>query len=442
MNRLSASKGEYNLFSQKIKIKDFSDIPVFAHEFCHHIHNATTALAAERFNLVVQILAHISNLSGYADLRVPFNEWWELEKNKNQESKLFKRLNQIYQHQVMWDYLEKSKDIYPTKNINEFTEKEVLTEFFAVKDEPEYDSKIPYILVHKKEGEILCFPIGGFAITESAAFALELFYRKETDINIISEYINAGHFEYVIVLYYVLQYIHNFQTACLFTFLVCDLALSVSMPSVGFLIVALYIDKTVKHDFTMENCFEWYEFMYNECFKDDIEHSYRIELEALFGIKSKLNELNITDEIRLMFDYQVELLEKGLSKIDVERRLEVIKLLLTITNRESIDNLLKEYPMTVIETNDENMYFMNEKYVTVYEFLQAVNDLYWGLCKDFKAIINNENIIKHFTRIDTNKYRVDIQKEEGSTDACGVLLHTFGLNDKTITFKTKIRDIE
>jgi len=441
MNRLSKSKGEYNLFSQKIKIKDFSDIPVFAHEFCHHIHNATTALAAERFNLVVQILAHISNLSDYADLRVPFNEWWELENNKNSGNKLFKRLNQIYQHQIMWDYLDKSS--YPVQSIKEFAENEILSEFFAVKDEPEFDSKTPYVLVHKQEGEILCFPIGGSAITESAAFALELFYRKETDINIISEYIKAGHFEYVVVLYYVLQYIHDFQTACLFTFLVCDLALCVSMPSVGFLIVALYVDKTVKHDFTMENCFEWYEFMYNECFKEDIEHSYKIELEALMGIKAKLNNLIATNEIKLMFDYQVELLEKGLSKIDVDKRLEIIHLLLTIRNEESVKNLLNEYPMTVIETTDDgNMYFMNEKYVTVYEFLQAVNDLYWGLCKDFRAIINNKNIIKHFKRVDTNKYRVVIQKENGNTDAYGVLLHTFGLNDKTITFRTKIRDID
>jgi len=436
MDRYSVKQGMYNLFSQKVSIKDWTDIPVFAHEFCHHIHNSTTIIAGERLNLFTQILVQMINLcASYNSLKMPFNAWHEEISKSNQisndrkEKKMKDRLTELWEHQKIWSYLDKIN--YESKKIDEFKEIEKLTNFLAIVDEPDFDSKTPYILFHSEE-EITAYPIGSFHVMESGAFALELWYKQIDDKSVINHYMDENP-EYTIILYYVSQYISDFKIACLFTFLLCDLSLCTSTPAIGFLLLAYNIPKTITKDFTEKQCFEWYEKIYKQ-YLPDIRENFQKELNVAIEIRKQMAKRNIEidNAYKMMFEYLLSMIEKGFSQIELEDRKQLLHQLLNIKGRSDMEALMRQYPMTVLELNNENWFILDEKYATVYDFLGAVNELYLGLCRNFNVILSDDEINKHLKKKDENSYVVNIQEEDGQTNVYGYLFHIFGLNHKTI----------
>jgi hypothetical protein len=444
MDRYSVKQGMYNLFSQKVSIKDWADIPVFAHEFCHHIHNSTTIIAGERLNLFTQILVQMINLcASYKSLKVPFNAWHEYMLRLNpiskdrKEERLKDRLNELWEHQKIWGYLDKIN--YEKKKIVELEEIEKLTDFLAIVDEPDFDSKTPYILF-QSEKEILAYPIGFFHIMESGAFALELWYKQIDDKSIINRYMDETP-EYVIILYYVSQYISDFKTSCLFTFLLCDLALCTSTPALGFLLLAYNIPETISKDFSVKQCVKWYEDVYRE-YMPDIRENFQKELNVAIEIRKQITKRNIEidNAYRMMFEYLLSMIEKGFTHIELEDRKQLLHQLLNIKRRNDMEALMRLYPMTVLEINKEDWFILDEKYTMVYDFLGAVNNLYLGLCRNFNVILSDDEINKHFKKKAENTYIVNIQEDGGKTNVYGYLFHIFGLNNKTIEILSTIND--
>ena len=435
-DRYSIKQGMYNLFSQKISVGDWADRSVFAHEFCHHIHNLTTVIAGERLNMFTQILVQMSAICASNNvLKVPFNAWHEeimktppVPYNRNNEI-LKDRLTQLWEHQKIWEYLDKIS--YKKKKSNELENMELFTKFLAVVDEPEFYSKTPYVLFYPGE-EITAYPIGFFQVMESAAFALQLWYENADDKSIIYRYMD-DYPEYTIILYYVSQYIADFRTACLLTFLLCDLSLCTYTPALGFLLFAYDMHKTVTKDFTEKQCFKWYKNNYKQNLLD-IRDNYREELKVAAEIRKQMSTINneIDNVYKVMFDYLLGMIEKGLSHIELKDRKQLLNQLLNIEGRSEMEALMRLYPMPVLELNNKNWYILDEKYSDVPVFLDAVNKLYLGLCRDFNVIKSDNEIFKHFEERGENRYNVKIKEENGRSDVYGYLFHLFELNQKTI----------
>ncbi len=426
MDRYRITKGSYNLFSRSISLNRLNDLPTFLHEYCHQFHNSSTIISGERFNLLIQILSHISRLTNQEKVMVPLNKWYEKIKDNTQaEEKLFSTLQNIWEHQATWLYLDKHN--YSPLEIKAFSNNEIISDKLGAKLEPEFDSQTPYLfseIGNVKYG----FPIGGFQLMESAAFALELIHKEVIEEDVIEKYLKSGHFEYVIILEYVANYVQDIKKASLFTFLLCDLSMCLSMPSIGFLILALEVPSFLESNPSVIDYLKWYKSKFNE-FYEDIKNGFSLELEMINSTKKDL--LGLDEYLDLIFNYEIMLLEFGLNNLDVDSRLEYITGLLKTKSIEETKELIKLYPLTIIEDSN-SIYFETLDQKTIYDLLNAVNKIYLGLCKDFQIILMDQSIFKHFEQINDNHYRINIATEEGETDEYGYWLNLLGLNNTEI----------
>ena len=206
-----------------------------------------------------------------------------------------------------------------------------------------------------------------------------------------------------------------------------------STPAVGFLLVAQLVAETTKPNMTVQEAFEWYNFHFVETLNEEIQNSFTLERQVIEDIKkqtaNRLTEHSLDDA----FVYELSLMEKAFQYSDIEKRLPFLYLLTIAKDEKDIYKLLTFFETTVIEI-DEHYHCNSEINYDAYTLFNAVSDLFIGLCRDFNYILNRPQIAKHFVKQDYNTYRIEIKVENGNSDEYGYLLHTFGLQNKTITF--------
>jgi len=426
MDRYSITKGMYNAFDHRITVKNLEDTPVFYHEYYHHIQNVSTILGGERLNLLMQFLGHATSLA-HSDipLKAPFNRWYEQGVNSSFDTpELKRRLDNLVQHQDLWLYLDKVT--YPLKF---FKSEDCLDANLATIPTEDEEALEPYI-IRSESGMLVGYPIGGFAITESGAYALELWHSQNFDPAILKG-LNPENYQYLIVLEMVYRLIGDFRLSCLATFLLCDLAMIISTPSMGFL--AIY--QTAKYFFregvTAGELLKWYESTY-QANLDLINDSIESEMKVIRDVRTNKVGLNIIMDN--MIEWQLGLMERGL-KLRLSDRLVFIKRLLSGT-QEDLDYLVASFPPSIIETTDDgNVIYSSDDDFTNYELLNACYNIYLGLCRDVDHILNNEAII-HTKRLDKHRFIFDLQTDGNDSDSYGYMLHSMGLVNKPITILT------
>ncbi|HHH54507.1 MAG TPA: hypothetical protein ENK91_12675 [Bacteroidetes bacterium] len=170
-------KGEniFNLFSTELSINDIGDLPIFLHEFYHHIQNTTTILGAERFNYFIQSLAHIAKLAAETDtFYLPLDMW--IQKEDLMTTKVSKQLLEIYEHKLMWDYLEKKNNTVALP-YTQFADKNKSVTVISLDYFGDNEWLPTPILVMKEADEFKGYVIGGFFVAESGAYGLEQFHN-------------------------------------------------------------------------------------------------------------------------------------------------------------------------------------------------------------------------------------------------------------------------
>jgi hypothetical protein len=422
IDRYSITKGMYNIFDHRITVRNLQDTAVFYHEYYHHIQNISTVLGGERLNLLMQFLAHTTNLAlGPDPLCAPFNRWYEQGlQNGFANPTLQQRLENIVFHQDEWLYLDKI--IYP---IRLFTEEACEDEYIATVENTEKEGLEPYIL-KRVGGDILGYPIGGFAITESGAYALELWHGQNFDPSILAK-LSDGNYQYLIVLDLMYRLLEDFRLACLATFLVCDLAMIISTPSMGFLAVYHTARRFFTKDLDEEKLLKWYRYT-TMVFREEIDQSLALEQEVIDDIRRLKKGLNpIIDG---MINWQLRLMESGL-RLRIDNRTEFIDRLLS-GRQEDLDYLVQAFPLTIIETTDDgNIRYNSEDDLTNYELLNACHHLFLGLCRNPQHLLANRAVI-HTHRLDEHRFMFRLQKDGNQSDAYGYLLHTMQLLDREI----------
>ena len=413
----------YNLFDHRITVKNLTDTPVFYHEYYHHIQNVSTILGGERLNLLMQFLAHTTNLaSSHAPLHAPFNRWHEEGiKNGFSTPTLKRRLDNLVLHQDEWMYLDKIN-----YKLRFFNKEECYDDNIATLPNEEKGALEPYI-IKDESGLITGYPVGGFTITESGAYALELWHAQRFDPEILDS-LNDKNYQYLIVLDLMYRMIEDFRMACLASFLFCDLAMIISTPSMGFLALYQTAKMVLTKGLTEEALLKWYEASYF-AFKDEIREGISLEMGIITDIRKKKSGLN--DIIDNMIEFQLTLMERGL-KIRLERKLEFTKRLLS-QNQEDLNYLMGAFPPSIIETTDDgNVTYGSEEDLTNYEMLNASYNLYLGLCRNIDYILDHKDII-HTKKISDTQFMFELQRDGNNSDAYGYMLHTLGLTDKPIT---------
>lgn len=421
IDRYATTKGMYNMFDYRIVVPNLRETALFYHEYYHHVQNISTVQAGERLNLVMQFLAHTTNLaSSHAPLYAPFNRWYEEGLREGFASpKLQQRLENLVFHQDEWLYLDKI--LYPTRV---FQEDECEDEHLATLENDEKEALEPYLL-RRENGVIVGYPIGGFAITESGAYALELWHSGDKRDPAILHSLNRSNYQYLIVLEWMYGLLEDFRLACLATFLVCDLAMIVSTPSMGFLALYRIVQFLFKKGMDEKALLKWYYYTY-ETFSEEITESIRLEAGVIQDIRKAKQGLN--KHIDNMIEWQLNLMEKGLL-LRLDNRMEFIQRLLS-GKQEDTDYLRKTFPPTLIETTDDGMvYFNSEEELTNYELLNVTGQLFLGLCRDVRTLIENPGFI-HLKEESDGTFLFQLQTDGNNTDAFGLMLQTVGLNGK------------
>lgn len=412
----------YNLFDHRILVKNLADTPVFYHEYYHHIQNVSTILGGERLNLLMQFLSHTTNLaSSHEPLYAPFNRWYENgTKHGFENPTLKRRLENLVLHQDEWMYLD--KHTYP---LHFFNKEECYDDNIATLPNKTKGALEPYI-IREESGLITGYPVGGFTITESGAYALELWHAQRFDPKILESF-NDKNYQYLIVLDLIYRMVEDFRIACLATFLFCDLAMIISTPSMGFLALYQTAKMVLTKGVTEEDLLKWYEASYF-AFRDEIKEGISLEMGIITDIREKKSGLD--DIIENMIEFQLRLMERGL-KIRLERKLEFTHRLLS-KSQEDLDFLMGAFPPSIIETSDDgNIRYGSEEDVINYEMLNASYNLYLGLCRNIDYILEHKDII-HTKRINKTQFRFELQRDGNNSDSYGYMLHTIGLTDKVI----------
>lgn len=423
MDRYSITKGMYNLFDQCIRVKNLADTPVFYHEYYHHIQNVSTVLGGERLNLLMQFLAHATNLaSSHTPLKAPFNRWYEEGlKSGFTDLTLQRRLENLVLHQDEWMYLDKIN-----YKIHFFNKRECYDENIATLPNEEKGALEPYI-VKEENGLFVGYPVGGFTITESGAYALELWHSQQFDPNILNS-LNEQNYQYLIVLDLIYKLIGDFRMSCLATFLFCDLAMIISTPSIGFLAIYQTAKLVLEKGITEEALLKWYEHTYYT-FREEIKENISLEIGIITDIRSKKNGLN--DHIENMIEWQLNIMERGL-KVRLNNKLEFTKRLLS-KSQEDLNYLMIHFPPTIIETTDNGkIHCGSEEDVNNYEMLNASYNLYLGLCRDVNFLLKHKDII-HTKQLSKQEFIFELKRDGDNSDAYGYMLHTMGLIGKPIT---------
>ena len=425
IDRYSIAKGMYNMFDHRIVVPNLGETALFYHEYYHHVQNISTVLGGERLNLLMQFLAHTTNLaSSHEPLYAPFNSWYEDGLSRGFATpKLQQRLENIVFHQDEWLYLDKI--LYPPRT---FQQSECFDEYLATVENKEKGALEPYILRIEKDA-IMGYPIGGFAITESGAYALELWHSGQFDPAILDN-LNEDNYQYLIVLDLMYRLLEDFRSACLATFLVCDLAMIVSSPSMGFLAVYQVARHFFKKGMDEEALLKWYYYTYMT-FREEIAESIRLEMEVIHDIRKVKKDLHVL--IDRMFEWQLNLMESGL-QLRLDDRMEFIQRLLS-GKKEDLDYLLKVFPLSIIETTDDgNVHYNSDEDFDNYELLNASYNLFLGLCRNIDHLLHNSSLI-HIRHINETSFQFELQQEGNQSDAYGYMLHTMGLIGKTLHVK-------
>lgn len=412
----------YNLFDHRIKVRNLEDTPIFYHEYYHHIQNVSTILGGERLNLLMQFLAHTTNLaSSNTSLCVPFNRWYEQGiKNGFQNARLKRILENLVMHQDEWMYLDKIN-----YKLHFFKIEECYDDNIATLPNEKKGAVEPYI-VKEESGIFVGYPIGGFTITESGAYALELWHAKRFDPKVL-ESINENNYQYLIVLDLFYRMIGDFRIASLATFLFCDLSMIVSTPSMGFLAIYKTAKLVLKKGVDEEALLKWYASTYHS-FREVINEVISLEMGMVMNIRKK--KKGVSNIIDKMIEWQLILMERGL-KIRLNKKLEFTKRLLS-RKQEDLDYLMLAFPPSIIETTDDGkIRYDSEDDLNNYEMLNASYNLYLGLCRDINFILEHQDI-RHIRKIDKHQFIFELQKDGNNSDAYGYMLHTMGLIDKPI----------
>lgn len=421
MDRYSITEGMYNIFDHRVQVKNLDDVPVFLHEYYHHIQNISTILGAERLNFVVQFLAHTRGLTLEQErLLAPFNRWFDLAEKEETDETLKRRLENIVRHQEEWLYLDKI-----TYQPQAFRPDELTGPHLSIVEEEERESVTPYVAL-EEEGQLMGYPVGGFTLTESGAYALQLYHSPEASADVL-KHINPFNYQYLAILRMVHEHIPDFRLACLATFLMCDLAMIISSPAVGFFAahrMAPFFSEKIRRE---EQLFQWYETTYS-LFFNEIKNNIASEVETINFVRSVKQGLNV--HIDNMLEWQLQLMEKGLH-LRLEDKMGFLNRLLS-GKQADLDYLMQAFPLTLIETTEDGMLrYETEEDLTNYELLNASYHLFLGLCRNFNHISTNKDII-HTRKINDNHYIFELVRDVDQSDAFGYMIHTLGLNDKPL----------
>lgn len=424
MNRYYTTEGVYDTFGQKIAVNSLDDIPVFLHELYHHIQNNSTIIGAERLNLVVQFLAQISIIAQHSEeFYFPLSKVFEdkelLYTIKQEAQKAIENIVLLYRE---WLYLDKSG--YAPKEGQDSELGAIIKE-----DEPAKQAFTPFMTAMTEDG-VTAFPVGGYTISESGAFALQLFHTEGAGESILDS-IDDEKYPYLLVLGKVHSILNDFKLSCLATFLLCDLAMIISTPAVGFYALYKTLALTLKEGITEEKLLKWYEAQI-WVWEKEIKFCIEQEQEMINGIKESKTNNVLTKHIDDMINWLIDILEKGLS-LRTQSPLSFVKRLLS-GKMEDIASLLKEYPITVIyEKNTDKMQYDSEENLVLLGLMEAVTDLFFGLLIDFDKVINNPEII-HILPFSEEKYvfKIKTYDDSNDSDAYGYIIHLLGLNDKAI----------
>lgn len=424
MDRYAITDGMYNIFDHRIQVKDLEDVPVFLHEYYHHVQNISTILGAERLNLLMQFLAHTRGLTlEQEQLQVPFNRWYEQVNGMVSDEILVHRLENIVKHQDEWLYLDKM-----TYQPQIFAPEERFHDHLVLVDEEERESVTPF-LIPAPEAKSVGYPVGGFTVAESGAYALQLYHTPGADPKVLQN-INPFNYQYIAVLRMVAQYIPDFKLACLATFLLCDLAMIISTPAVGFLAAYRLIPFFSRQITRADQLLNWYEYTY-DLFRGEIISNIQSEMGTIAYVRRVKRGLN--EHIDRMIEWQLNLMEKGLL-LRLQDKMDFIERLLS-GKQADLDYLLHAFPLTLIETTGDGMLrYDSEEDLTNYELLNASFHLFLGLCRDFSYLSENQDVI-HTQKIDASTYIFKLIRNVDQSDAFGYMIHTLGLNDKPMVLR-------
>ena len=423
IDRYSASGAMYNCFDHAIRVPSLKQDALFYHEYYHHVQNVSTILGGERLNLLVQFLAHITNLAAsHGPLEFPLNGWYEREDRAGTLSPtLRRRLENLVFHQDEWHYLDKC--FYPPRL---FSADECFDDYLAVLKNEEKEAVEPYLL-RRDDGLVVGYPIGGLAVTESGAYALECWHRNVTSAEELPAF-NPSQYQYRIILDLVATWIPDFRLACLATFLWCDLALIIATPSIGFL--ALYDSARMFFSGDMDEgqLLGWYFGAYRAN-RASITANLALEQEVIDDIRARMRGLD--PPLESMFNWQLDIMERGLRLREREARFFVTKML--STDPEMLAELLRQFPLTVIETTeDEMMHYTDATDESNYGLLNAAYHLFISCCRAPQQFEEN-GVGRHLDEVEGGSYRVRVKLDaDGGTDAIGYLLHTFGLDGEEV----------
>lgn len=423
MDRYSVTAGMYNQFDCGIRVDTIENTPVLYHEYYHHIQNVSTMIGGERFNLLVQFLVQLHLVFHKSDeVKVPLNRWYEIFDPVLDENPALKALNNLVSLQDEWIYLD--KQLQDPILIKE--EVKSYDEHVYMEHSPQTGMPDGYIMVDL-EGLKLAIPIGAHILMESGAYALELWHRGRFDDDSIVK-LDMDHYPYTILTDVFYKKLGDVRLTCLATFLFCDLALIIGTPTMGFL--QLYL--TASRLFTIKKLDEeklllWYEASYSAN-EDLIMNMINEELKMIERVEEKMEGLS--EEMTQMLNYQISLMKAGLSQRKNEN-LKFVKLLVS-QETESITELMKKFPMTIIETTkDGNIRYKNESDVTNFEMLNGTYQLFLGLCRNPSILLESE-FVKHL-KVEEDRLTFKIAQSNGMTDANGHLISILGLDGKSMS---------
>lgn len=431
INRHYISEGLYNTFSQKITLKSLDDYPIFLHEIYHHIQNNSTIAGGERLNLIMQFLAQISILSKHStEFHFPLSSLYENKKVFDTLDNVEKRaIENIIFHLDEWLYIEKfNYEPIRVKNEGE------IGDIIQI-NEPIRQSFTPFLVLadgNRKRG----YPIGGFVISESGAFALQLFHSEKINENIL-ENINDDNYQYLIILLQIHSALKNIRLSCLATFLFCDLAMIISTPAIGFYALYQNLRLTLKENMNDDELVKWYKRQLY-VWRDEIKNSLSEERKMIRSIKKSKKKLDLNKDIDNLINQLVNLAEKGIS-IRFKEPFEYISRL--ISGKETdIAYLLSEYPISAVEDlSTGNIQYKGEDGLLFYAFMEVIGNLLPGVVMNFNHIIGNSNIV-HLRKIEEKKYIIDLEKDtqNNDSDVYSFLFHLLGLNNKQINTLSEI----
>ena len=411
LDRFSDPHDKYNIFNLKINLASNQSLNIFSHEYYHHLQNVTTIHGAERFNLFIQLIAHIAHLGNKkTTLKLPLTKWNPEEKRIQQD------IDNILNHLILWDYLEK-KDIYR----HSFSEKDL----GSITEGPTHpEGAVTPCYVQKHLGEIIGYPIGGFTLSESSAFSVEQIFSnnpmKVEDLE--PKYYN---FEYHLLPYLLSKLTGSgFREIYELTFMASELIYSISTPSMGFLLLytKLFSEIGTISDFKqrlVELSKEW---------DDMIEDNIDSELGMLDVTRQTSTDLS--RELKEMIDWQLKQLQKGL-KMRKENPYFIAEKLLK-EKGDGIIWLINEFPPTVIQIEREEANYFEINHYTLLDILSkiAINLVY----TPHKLIdeIADKCQIEYLNR---SKSKVNIKvKDESRTDPWGYALRMLNLNEFSLEF--------